>query len=87
MGVVVPRGWRNRAFRPEEVSASENSDRKVLAALDAETTNSHKNPENKSENWSTGCSTTGTSHHCTDSPPMRAPRRSALSWRAKPANA
>ena len=42
MGEVVPRGWRDRAFRPEEVSASGNSDQKVLAAHDAETTNSHK---------------------------------------------
>ena len=42
MSEVVPRGWRDRAFCPEEVSASGNSDRKVLAAQDAETTNSHK---------------------------------------------
>ena len=37
MGEAVPRGWRNKAFRHEEVSASGNSDREVLAA--AETTN------------------------------------------------
>ena len=42
MGEVVPRGWRDGAFRPEEVSESGNSDREVLAAHDAETTNSHK---------------------------------------------
>ena len=42
---VVPRGWRDRAFRPQEVSASGHSDREVLAAHDAETTNSHKYPQ------------------------------------------
>ena len=42
MGEVVPRGRRDRAFRPEEVSPSGNSDREVLAAHGAETTNSHK---------------------------------------------
>ena len=42
MGEVVPRGWRDRAFRPEEVSASGNTDREVLAAHDAETTNSRR---------------------------------------------
>ena len=42
MGEVVPRGWRDRAFRSEEVRASENSDGELLAANDAETTNSHK---------------------------------------------
>ena len=42
MGDLVPRGWRDRAFRPEEVSASGNSDREVLAAYDAGTTNSYK---------------------------------------------
>ena len=42
MGEVVPRGWRDRAFGPEEASASGNSDQEVLAAHDAETTNSHK---------------------------------------------
>ena len=42
MGDLVPRGWRDRAFRPEEVSASGNSDREVLAAHDAVTTNSLK---------------------------------------------
>ena len=42
IGEVVPRGWRDRAFRPEEVSASGYSDREVLAANDAETSNSHK---------------------------------------------
>ena len=46
MGEVVPRGWRDRVFRPEEVSASGNSDRKVLAAPNAETTNSHKAQKN-----------------------------------------
>ena len=46
MGEVVPRGWRDRAFRPQEVSASGHSDREVLAAHDAETTNSHKYPQN-----------------------------------------
>ena len=45
MGEVVPRGWRDRAFRPQEVSASGHSDREVLAAHDAETTNSHKSPQ------------------------------------------
>ena len=35
-------GSRDRAFRAEEVSASGNSDREVLAAHDAETTNSHR---------------------------------------------
>ena len=42
MGEVVPRGWRDRSFRPEELSASGSSDREVLAAHDAETTNSYK---------------------------------------------
>ena len=42
MGNVASRGWRDRAFRPEEVSASGNSDREVLAARDAETINSHQ---------------------------------------------
>ena len=42
MGKVVPRGWRDRAFHPEEVSAPGKSDREVLAAHDAETTNSHE---------------------------------------------
>ena len=42
MGEVVPRDWKDRAFHPEEVSASGNSDREVLAAHGAETTNSHK---------------------------------------------
>ena len=42
MGEVVWRGWRDRAFRSEHVSASRNSDREVLAAYDAETINSHK---------------------------------------------
>ena len=42
MSEVMPRGWRDRAFRLDEVSASGNSDREVLAAHDAETTNSHK---------------------------------------------
>ena len=42
MGKVLTRGWRDRAFRPEEVSASGNSDREVLAAHDAVTTNSLK---------------------------------------------
>ena len=41
MGVVVPRGWRDRAFRPQEASASGNSDSEVLAAHDAETINPH----------------------------------------------
>ena len=45
MGEVVPRGSRDRAFRPEEVSASGNSDRKLLAAHDAEITNSPKAQE------------------------------------------
>ena len=45
MGEEVPRGWRDRAFRPQEVSASGHSDREVLAAHDAETTNSHKYPQ------------------------------------------
>ena len=74
MGEVVPRCWRDRAFRPEEVSASGNSDREVLSAHGAETTNSRKVPKN-SENRSTVCGTTGTSHHWTDSPPVRARRR------------
>ena len=42
MGEVVPRGWGDRAFRPEEVGASGNSDRDVLAVHDAETINSHR---------------------------------------------
>ena len=42
MSDVVPRGWRDRAFRPEKVSASGNSDLEVSEAHDAETTNSHK---------------------------------------------
>ena len=45
MGNVASRGWRDRAFRPEEVSASGNSDRKLLAAHDAEITNSPKAQE------------------------------------------
>ena len=45
MSEVMPRGWRDRAFRLDEVSASGNSDREVLAAHDAETTNSHKAQE------------------------------------------
>ena len=87
MGEVVPRGWRDRAFRPEEeVRTSGNSDREVLEAHDVETTNSHKT-QKKSENRSTGCGATGTSHHWTDSPPTRARRRrSGHSGRAKPAN-
>ena len=45
-------------------------------------------PRKNSENRSTGCGTTGASYHWTDSPPIRARRRrSALSGRAKPANA
>ena len=87
MGEAVPRGRKDRAFRPEEVSASGNSDREVLAAHDAETTYSHKAQKNL-ESRSTGCGTTGTSHHWTDSPPTRVRRReSAHSGRAKPANA
>ena len=87
MGEVMPREWRDGAFRPEEISASENSDREVLAAHDAETTYSHKAQKNL-ESRSTGCGTTGTSHHWTDSPPTRVRRReSAHSGRAKPANA
>ena len=52
MGQVVPRGWRDRAFCPEEVSASGNSDREVLAAHDAET-NSHNAQKKlgKQLNW------------------------------------
>ena len=69
MGEVAPRGWRDRVFLPEEVSASGNSDQKVLAVHDAETTNSHK-AQKKSQNRSTGCCTTGTSYRWTDSPPM-----------------
>ena len=38
---VVPRGWRDRAFRPEEVSASGDSDSDVLATCNPETINSH----------------------------------------------
>ena len=87
MGEVVPRGWRDRAFRPEEVSAAGNSDREVLAAHDAETIISHK-AQKKTEIRSTGCVSTGTSRLCTDSPSMHARRRrSALSRRARPANA
>ena len=42
MREVVPRGWRDRGFRPREISASGNSDREVMAAHDADATNSHK---------------------------------------------
>lgn len=39
----MPRGWRGRAFRPEEVSAIEEfKNREVLAEHDAETINAHK---------------------------------------------
>ena len=86
MGEVVPRGWRDRAFRPEEVSTSGNSGREVLAATLRPPTPTK--PRKNSENRSTGCGTAGTSHHWTDSPPMHARRRrSALSGRAKPASA
>ena len=88
MGVVVPRGWRDRAFRPQEASASGNSDSEVLAAHDAETINSHIAQEKNSESKSTGCDTTGTSHLWTDPLFTRARRgRSGLSGRATPANA
>lgn len=43
---VVPTGWRDRAFRPEEVSAPGNPDRAVLAIEDPETINSHKAQRN-----------------------------------------
>ena len=46
MGEVLPRGWRDRALRPEEVSASVNSDRDELVAHNGETTNSHKAQKN-----------------------------------------
>ena len=42
MGEAVSRGWRDRAFRPEEESTSGNSDREVLAAHDAETIKSNE---------------------------------------------
>ena len=42
MGDVGPRGWKDRGFRREDLGASGNSDRDVLAAHDAETINSHK---------------------------------------------
>ena len=67
-------GWRDMAFCPEKSSASENSDREVLAEHDAETTNSHKAQKN-SENGSTGCGTTGTLHFWTDTLLMRTRRR------------
>ena len=41
-GVLVPGGSRGIAFRPEEVSASRNSYREVVAAHDAESVNFHK---------------------------------------------
>ena len=53
MGEVVPKGWRDRAFHSEDVSASWNSDREVLAADDAETINSRK-AQNSSESRPTG---------------------------------
>ena len=64
----MPRGWRDRAFRPEEVSASGNSDREVLAAHDAEITNSHKAQKKTRKTGQPDAVTTGTSHHWTDSP-------------------
>ena len=42
VGELVPQGWMDKAFRPEELSLSENSDREVLTARDAETTSCHK---------------------------------------------
>ena len=42
---VVPRGWRDRTLRPEEVSAWEKSDREVLAAHLAETITPTKPPK------------------------------------------
>ena len=42
MDELVLRGWRYRAFRPEEASESGDSDRQVLVAHDPETINSHK---------------------------------------------
>lgn len=40
----MPRGQRDRHFRPGEASASWNSYREVLAAHGAETINTHKTP-------------------------------------------
>ena len=45
---VASRGWRDRAFRAEELSASGNSDGEVLPAHDADTTNSHTARERRS---------------------------------------
>lgn len=42
MSGVVPESWRDRAFRAEEGSVTEGSEREVLGAHDAETINSNK---------------------------------------------
>lgn len=81
VGEVVRRSWGDRAFRPEKASASENSDREVLAAHDAETHQLPQSPERKkSKIRSTRCVTICTSHLWTYYPPVRARRgRSAFS--------
>lgn len=80
-------GWRDRAFRPEEVIASGNSGREVSAAHDADTLNSHKAQQNHGKAGRPGA--LGPVDHTyawTDSPSMRARwRKTAISERVRPA--
>lgn len=74
-GQVVPRGWRDRAFRPKEVSAIGELDIEVLVGHDAETINTYKAQKTNSESRPTECATAGMTHLWTDSPSVRARRR------------